>query len=363
MLEMKTLEETFRGKNVLLTGHTGFKGSWLSLWLNSLGADVTGISLPGRGTVSHFDILNLPADDRRLDIRDLDAVRHVFKERQPEIVFHAAAQPLVRQSYHDPIETWTTNVIGTANILEACRKQTSVRAIVVITSDKCYENREWLWGYREIDRLGGHDPYSASKAGSELVAASYRSAFFAGKTGPLLATARAGNVIGGGDWADDRLIPDLIRSIEKNESLEIRSPSATRPWQHVLDSLNGYLMLGQRLLMGEETFAGPWNFGPERESNCSVTEVLNKLKRQWASMRWHATQSHHPHEANFLYLDSSKAQNQLCWKPIWNLNTTLLKTAQWYQAWLENGEVITRQQLSEYASSAAMHNSSNKSKL
>lgn len=274
---MKQFSDIFRNKRVLLTGHTGFKGSWLAIWLTGLGAQVIGVSLSPETEPNHWDLLGLDLDDRRVDIRDADAILNIFTETKPELVFHLAAQPLVRRSYRDPLETWSTNVMGTANVLDACRLTESVRAIVVVTTDKCYENQEWPWGYRENDRLGGHDPYSASKAGAELVAASYRHAFFSNEDGPLLATARAGNVIGGGDWSEDRLIPDLVRATVNNQSLEIRSPNATRPWQHVLESLSGYLLLGQKLLEGQKDFAAPWNFGPEPEGNRSVAEVLEKL--------------------------------------------------------------------------------------
>lgn len=353
---MKQFGEIYRGKRVLLTGHTGFKGSWLALWLDELGAEVTGIALPPESQPNHWDLLRLPTDDRRLDIRDINALLQVFNEKQPEIVFHLAAQPLVRRSYRDPIGTWATNVMGTVNVLEACGKQPSVRAVVAITTDKCYENLEWPWGYRENDRLGGHDPYSASKAGAELVAASYRSAFFNTNTAPLLATARAGNVIGGGDWSEDRLVPDLIRALEKNQSLEIRSPLATRPWQHVLESLSGYLLLGQKLLMEDKAFAEAWNFGPEPEGNRTVSEVLGKLRCQWEPLRWHVTERPQPHEATLLYLDSTKARSLLRWQPVWNIDTTLVKTADWYRAWLETGEAISRAQLKGYIADASCIN-------
>ena len=353
---MKSFGGTYWGRRVLVTGHTGFKGSWLALWLHELGASVTGVALPPESQPSHWDLLELPLDDRRLDIRDVGALQRVFSEAQPEIVFHLAAQPLVRRSYRDPLETWSTNVMGTANVLEACRHQPEVRAVVVITSDKCYENHECARGYCENDRLGGHDPYSASKAGAELVAASYRLAFFHNGIVPLLATARAGNVIGGGDWSEDRLIPDLIRALESDRSLEIRSPDATRPWQHVLESLSGYLLLGQRLLAGERICADAWNFGPEPNGNRTVSQVLAKVGRHWEALRWHVTGQPQPHEANLLYLDSSRAHNLLRWQPAWNLDTTLAKTVEWYRAWLEGGALISRQQLVEYVASASQAN-------
>lgn len=343
----------FRGRRVLLTGHTGFKGSWLALWLNELGAEVTGIALPPETAPNHWDLLGLTIDDRRLDIRDADALQRAVRESRPEIVFHLAAQPLVRRSYRAPLETWSTNVMGTAHLLEACRQSDSVRAIVVVTTDKCYENREWVWGYREIDGLGGHDPYSASKAGAELVSASYRSAFFGADSAPLLATARAGNVVGGGDWSEDRLIPDLVRALARGQPLEIRSPQATRPWQHVLESLSGYLLLGQKLLEGDKSVAEAWNFGPALEGNRTVADVLHKLHQMWADLNWWTTEKPQPHEATRLYLDSSKARHRLVWHSVWNLDTTLQKTVDWYRAWLETGKVISRSQLADYVAAAA----------
>lgn len=338
----------YQGRRVLLTGHTGFKGSWLALWLQQLGAQVTGVSLSPATSPSHWDLLGLDMPDSRIDIRDAAAVADVVHTVAPEIVFHLAAQPLVRRSYRDPLETWSTNVMGTANLLEACRYQSSVRAIVVITTDKCYENQEWEWGYRENDRLGGHDPYSASKAGAELVAASYRNAFFSQPYAPLLASARAGNVIGGGDWAEDRLIPDLVRAIARNSVLEIRSPNATRPWQHVLESLSGYLCLGEKLLEGKKEFAQAWNFGPDVDGNRSVADVLARLKSVWPAFAWHVTAHPQPHEANLLHLDSAKARQQLGWSPVWTLDDGLGATAQWYRAQHEQGALISQDQLQAY---------------
>ncbi len=349
---MNLFGNTYANKRVLVTGHTGFKGGWLVLWLKELAANVCGISLPLNNPPNHWSLLKLDIDDRRLDIREFETLRKSLEKIQPEIVFHLAAQPLVRRSYNDPLETWSTNLMGTANLLEACRKTPSVRAIVIITTDKCYENREWAWGYRECDRLGGHDPYSASKAGSELVVASYRNAYFSSATAPLVATARSGNVIGGGDWSEDRLVPDLIRALEINQSLEIRSPLATRPWQHVLESLSGYLLLGQKLLNGDKQFAEPWNFGPEKSSNRTVAEVLKKLQLLWPEMKWHSSTVPHPHEANLLYLDSAKAHSQLDWQPLWNLDTTLEKTSDWYRTYLESQKALSHQQLEEYVDAA-----------
>ena len=349
---MKQFANIYCGKHVLITGHTGFKGSWLALWLHELGAEVTGISLAPEASPNHWELLKLAVDDRHIDIRDYNAVAGVVAEKQPEIIFHLAAQPLVRRSYREPLATWSINTMGTANMLEACRQTPSVHAIVVITTDKCYENCEWPWGYRENDRLGGHDPYSASKASAELVAASYRSAFFRLAGAPLLATARAGNVIGGGDWSEDRLIPDLVRAVNRDQSLEIRSPQATRPWQHVLESLSGYLLLGQKLLEGDNTASGAWNFGPELQGNRTVAEILDKLSQHWATVNWHATATPQPHEATLLYLDSAKARGILHWQPVWDIDTTLSMTAAWYQAWMMEGQILSRKQLAHYVSAA-----------
>lgn len=349
---MRLFGDIYRNRRVLVTGHTGFKGSWLSLWLDTLGAKLTGLALAPGTQPAHWDLLRLKTDDRRIDVRDAGQVADVVSSAAPEIVFHLAAQPLVRRSYRDPLETWSTNVMGTANVLEACQRQRSVRAIVVITTDKCYENREWEWSYREIDRLGGHDPYSASKASMELVAASYRDAFFDSAGIPLLATARAGNVIGGGDWSEDRLIPDLVRSVTRREPLEIRSPNATRPWQHVLEPLSGYLFLGQKLLDGKGEFAQAWNFGPDTDSNQSVGEVLSRLRTAWPALDWHVTPHPQPHEAHLLHLDSAKAALRLKWRPVWHLDECLAATAEWYRAYLEKGAAITRQQLQSYVAAA-----------
>lgn len=353
---METLVAPFKGayhgRRVLVTGHTGFKGSWLTLWLEELGARITGVALAPETAPNHWELLGLDIDDARLDVRDAEALNRKFDEARPEIVFHLAAQPLVRRSYRDPLQTWSTNVMGTANVLEACRRTPGVKAVVVITTDKVYENSEWHWGYREIDPLGGHDPYSASKAASELVAASYRNAFFGGSEAPLLATARAGNVIGGGDWSQDRLIPDVVRSIAAGTSLEIRSPFSTRPWQHVLECLSGYLLLGQMLLQGESDCAQAWNFGPAPEDNRTVAEVLSVLAAHWAGFQWHRSPQPQYHEAGQLYLDSSKARTSLGWRPVWGLEKSLEQTARWYQEQLQHNRAATRDQLHNYLAAA-----------
>lgn len=337
---------------MLLTGHTGFKGSWLSTWLTQLGAEVTGFALPPYGSPNHWDLLGQAVTDIRGDVRDFPALQAAFEQAQPEIVFHLAAQALVRRSYRDPLESWSTNVMGTASVLELCRRIPGVRAVVVITTDKVYSNNEWPWGYRENDRLGGHDPYSASKAACELLADSYRRSFLQKSDAPLLATARAGNVIGGGDWSEDRLIPDLIRALERGGALEIRSPQATRPWQHVLECLSGYLLLGQRLLEGHLAFADAWNFGPAAEDNRTVAEVLSELKRFWPELAWRLSESPQPHEANLLYLDCSKARSQLQWEPVWSLQEGIAMTADWYRKHHATGQPETLTQLSEYLRAA-----------
>lgn len=342
----------YRGRRVLVTGHTGFKGSWLVTWLLQLGAEVTGLALTPDGLTSHWELLNSTAQDLRGDIRDLGTVQAAFEQSQPEIVFHLAAQALVRRSYHDPLGNWSTNVMGTANILELCRTTPSVRAVVVVTTDKVYDNNEWLWGYRENDRLGGHDPYSASKAACEVLVESYRKSFFHTEHAPLIATARAGNVIGGGDWSEDRLVPDLIRALQANSDLEIRSPYSTRPWQHVLDCLSGYLLLGQHLLEGEKAFSEAWNFGPASEDNRTVSEILSTMQSFWPQLRWKISSEPQPHEANLLYLDCAKARSRLRWRPVLSLKEGVAMTASWYRTYHTTGKACTMEQLANYFKAA-----------
>lgn len=342
----------YEGRRVVVTGHTGFKGSWLSMWLTEIGAKVSGIALSPETSPNHWDLLGLDVADHRVDIRDAERVRAIIEDAAPELVFHLAAQPLVRRSYRDPLETWSTNVIGTANVLEACRKTEGVQAIVVVTSDKCYENKEWPWGYRETDSLGGHDPYSASKAATEIVAASYRNSFFSAPSAPKLATARAGNVIGGGDWSEDRLIPDLVRAQARNKPLKVRFPESTRPWQHVLESASAYLVLGQHLLQGGADYAEAWNFGPDLQSNSTVAAVLDNMRLDWPDLDWvHVPQSH-PHEAAQLSLDTAKARTKLGWKPVWNFRETLQHTANWYREFHAAGIVSSKLQLASYIADA-----------
>jgi CDP-glucose 4,6-dehydratase len=344
--------DVYKGCHVLVTGHSGFKGSWLTLWLQTMGARVTGISLPPETTPNHWDLLDLNARSHYIDIRNEKLLRETILEARPDMVFHLAAQPLVRRSYQTPLETWATNVMGTAHVLDACRQLPDLKAMVMVTTDKCYENREWVWAYREIDPLGGHDPYSASKAGSELVTASFRRSFFNNPESPLVASARAGNVIGGGDWSEDRLIPDMVRAVGAGTSVEIRSPNATRPWQHVLECLSGYLLLGQRVLQGDRSCAEAWNFGPDHEGNRPVKEVLAALKANWPAIAWHVTDQRQPHEAKLLQLDSAKARWQLAWQPVWSFEEGVAATAEWYLAWIERGELISRNQLERYVNAA-----------
>lgn len=351
MLDVNAFGGAYRGRRVLVTGHTGFKGSWMSLWLNGLGADVSGLALDPPSEPNHWSMLDQAVGDNRGDVRDAEVVKAVLSAERPEIVFHLAAQPLVRQSYAEPVATWAANVMGTVNVLEAVRHTPSVTAVVVVTTDKCYENSESHHAYSEGDRLGGHDPYSASKAGAELAVASYRSAFFA--NGPLVATARGGNVIGGGDWSPDRLIPDLVRSLVAGEPLVIRSPQATRPWQHVLDCLSGYLRLGQRLLDGDPECAQAWNFGPDETGNHTVGDVLRDLKRDLPQSHWELTPDPQPHEASLLQIDSTKARSHLGWQPVWDYEQAVHHTAEWYRKWLDSREVTSVAQLAGYHADAA----------
>lgn len=343
----------YAGVPVLVTGHTGFKGSWLTAWLKSLGAHVTGFSLPPSSAPNHWRLLSQDIQDLHGDVCNPAQVADAMAQAQPEIVFHLAAQTLVRESYADPLKSWSTNVMGTANVLQACRNTPSVRAVVVVTTDKVYANREWHWGYRENDVLGGHDPYSASKAACEILLESYRKSFWSQSHSVLVASARAGNVIGGGDWAVDRLVPDLVRAVAEQRSLEIRSPASTRPWQHVLDCLSGYLMLGQKLLAGDAAYADSWNFGPPAEDNRTVAEFLDMLQRHWPGLAWRATPSTGPHEAGLLLLDCSKARKVLGWRPALQLDDALAMTASWYRHHQQTGHAISGEQLRHYVEKAA----------
>ena len=348
----------YSGKKVLITGHTGFKGSWLSLWLKKMGADVYGYSLAPVSDINHISLLNLQIEEKIADIRDLKTLSAFVDKIKPDIVFHLAAQALVRESYNDPIETYSTNVMGTLNVFEACRSTDSVKAIINVTSDKCYENKEWIWGYRENDPMGGYDPYSSSKGMSELLTSSYRNSFFntrdfAVKHNTLLGSGRAGNVIGGGDWAKDRLIPDIVKATAKKQSVIIRNPLATRPWQHVLEPLSGYLMLGWKLLEGNKEFAEGWNFGPDLKSNLSVREITNLSKGVWSEIQINEgkDKSEH-HEANLLMLDCSKSNKQLKWSPVWGIESTIRRTINWYKDFYTEDKINTLDDIKSYVNDA-----------
>jgi CDP-glucose 4,6-dehydratase len=324
----------WRGKRVLVTGHTGFKGNWLVVWLRHLGAEVAGLALPPATTPNLFELVQDTNDPHSAfaDIRDLEAVKSAFQKFRPEIVLHMAAQAIVRASYQDPVGTYATNVMGTVHVLEAARGA-GVRVLVNVTSDKCYDNQEWVWGYRETDRLGGKDPYSNSKACAELVMAAYRNSFFSGADQIGLASARAGNVIGGGDWAQDRLIPDIVAAIRGGQAVPVRNPDAVRPWQHVLEPLSGYLLLAERLWDDPIAFSNEWNFGPDPDSVRPVRWLVDRIACHWdVPAKWTAQRGQHPHEARLLALDSSKARAQLGWWPRWSLDRAAAAVVEWYKA-------------------------------
>ena len=331
----------WRNKKVFLTGHTGFKGSWLSLWLHSLGAEVQGYALVPETQPSLFieaDVESKVASEIG-DIRNLHQLQQSMTEFNPDILIHMAAQPLVRLSYKEPIETYEINVMGTVKVLEAARSCPNLKAIVSVTTDKCYENKEWAWGYRENEPMGGFDPYSSSKGCAELVTSAYRRSFMQEKNVGL-ASARAGNVIGGGDWSDDRLIPDILKAFEYGEPVVIRNPKSTRPWQHVLEPLSGYLVLAQKLYDNPQTYAEGWNFGPHDDDAKPVDWILNRMVEQWgSSAAWILDVGSHPHEAGYLKLDVSKAKAELGWEPTWHLNETLARIIKWHKAWLKKEDM------------------------
>jgi len=354
--------EFWRGKRVLLTGHTGFKGSWLSLWLQSMGAQVVGYALAPPTEPSLFEVAGVGAGMTSVigDIRDLEHLRAVFAEHKPEIVIHMAAQPLVRYSYAEPVETYSTNVMGTVNLLEAVRGTPGVKAVVNVTTDKCYENREWAWGYRENEAMGGYDPYSSSKGCAELVTAAYRNSFFNSATfnvkhSTAIASARAGNVIGGGDWAEDRLIPDIMRAITQGRSVTIRNPHAIRPWQHVLEPLSGYLKLAQKLYEEGAAYAEGWNFGPNDEDAKPVQWIVEQLTQSWGEgASWLLDGGEHPHEAHYLKLDCSKAKGRLDWHPRWHLDEALKRIVDWQKQYLYGRDMraVTIEQIDLYLKTA-----------
>ena len=346
----------YAGRRVLVTGHTGFKGSWLAMWLQALGADVAGLALDPDTTPSHWSLLGLRlAHDARIDLRDADAVAGAVAGFQPDVVFHLAAQPLVRLGYREPVATFGSNVTGLIHLLEAVRACPAVRVVVNATTDKVYEPHAPSGGYREDDPLGGHDPYSTSKACAELISACYRRSYFSSDDGRghvvQLATARAGNVVGGGDWAQDRLVPDLVRAAGSGQALRLRNPRATRPWQHVLEPLSGYLRIGAALLAGEAN-GDAWNLGPAADATLTVAEVVARLQRDWPQLRIEHDDGPHPHEAAELRLDCGKAARELDWSPVWDAATTLRRTARWYRDFHENGNVRSHDDLAAYIADA-----------
>ncbi len=357
-MEVKSLINTafWKDKRVFLTGHTGFKGSWLALWLNSLGAIVKGYALEPITEPDLFTVAQVAQnmDSEIGDIRDFATLQSSMKIFNPDILIHMAAQPLVRFSYDEPVETYATNVMGTVNVLESGRICPNLKAIINVTTDKCYENKEWVWGYREDDPMGGYDPYSSSKGCAELVTSAYRRSFFHNDSSPSLASVRAGNVIGGGDWADDRLIPDILRAFEKNKPVIIRNPLSTRPWQHVLEPLSGYLVLAQHLYEHGDDYAEGWNFGPDDDDAKPVNWILTRMVKAWGQgAGWQLDDKNHPHEAGYLKLDCSKARARLNWTPTWKLTHTLNKIVDWQQAWQKNDnmQIHCLNEIQEYTQS------------
>lgn len=356
MESVGVMSSFWRGKRIFLTGHTGFKGGWLSVWLQSMGAEVHGFALTPPTKDNMFTVAKVGecmASSEIGDIRDADRLRLAMQRAQPEIVFHLAAQSLVRYSYVQPIETYSVNVMGTVNLLEAVRATPSVKAVVNVTTDKCYENREWVWGYRENEAMGGFDPYSSSKGCAELVTSAYRRSFLE-TSGVSLASARAGNVIGGGDWAVDRLIPDFLRAMDAGVTLKIRSPLSTRPWQHVLEPLSGYLTLAEHLFNDGGQFAEAWNFGPDDEDARPVGWIVERLAEMRRDVKWECDATPQPHEAHYLKLDSSKAKSKLGWQARWRLQNALKMTMDWHQAWRQGDDTrgVTIKQIEQYQNAA-----------
>ena len=349
---MEVNPDFWQGKRVFLTGHTGFKGGWLSLWLQAMGAEVHGYALSPPTQTNLFAVAEVElgmASSVIADIREADKLKRSMQAAKPEIIFHMAAQPLVRYSYVQPTETYEVNVMGTVYLLDSVRETPGVRAVVNVTTDKCYENREWVWGYRENEAMGGSDPYSSSKGCSELVTSAYRQSFLAASE-IALASARAGNVIGGGDWASERLIPDFLRALDAGATLKIRSPQSTRPWQHVLEPLSGYLTLAERLYTEGMSFAEGWNFGPTDEDARPVRWVVERMAEMREDVSWECDETPQLHEANYLKLDSSKAHLRLGWQPRWRLQTALQKTLTWHEAWRTKQDMraVSLAQMTEY---------------
>ena len=341
--------EFWNGKRVFLTGHTGFKGSWLSLWLQQMGAVVKGFALEPNTSPNLYELAGVARnmESEIGDITNLSLIKDSMISFNPDILIHMAAQPLVRLSYDEPVLTYATNIMGTVNVLEAARTCGNLKAIVSVTTDKCYENKEWAWGYRENEPMGGHDPYSSSKGCAELITSAYRNSFFNSVNSAAIASARAGNVIGGGDWSEDRLIPDILKSFEKKSPVVIRNPMATRPWQHVLEPLSGYLVLAEHLFNEGKSFAEAWNFGPKDEDCKPVSWILDKMVANWNDhASWELDKNNNPHEAGYLKLDCSKAAAKLNWKPKWDLDFTLGKIINWHQSFL-NGSNIHDECLNE----------------
>ena len=349
-------DSIYNKRKCLITGDTGFKGSWLRFWLEELGAEVCGVALPLEGT-AHYKLLDRRENSFFCDIRDLKALQEIFSTFQPEIVFHLAAQPLVRFSYREPVETFAVNVMGTANLLECCRNTPSVRSAVIVTTDKCYENPENGVPFTENSPLGGYDPYSGSKAAAEMVFSSYNRSYFIPEKRIFCASARAGNVIGGGDWAPDRLIPDLVRGATAGACTKLRNPQSVRPWQHVLEPLSGYLALGQKLLEGRKEFACGWNFGPSGRGNICVEKVVTALAQEWSKIKIKIDPpAGAPHEAGLLALDCSKANAELSWHGVWSPEETFKRTANWYKEFYTNGRVTTADDSSAYLAAAEKEN-------